>query len=123
MDKINLPAALSTIAETWDPHVAGSVGDTHVRIARIEGAFDWHAHADEDEAFYVIRGSFALEFRDRTVPMAEGDFIVVPKGTEHRPVAPRECWIMLIEPAKTVNTGAEVTARTRQTLKPVTQNG
>jgi len=63
MDKINLPAALRTIAETWDPHVAGSVGDTHVRIARSEGAFDWHAHADEDEAFYVIRGSLTRATR------------------------------------------------------------
>lgn len=114
--KINIPAAFSRIRETWSPHIAGSVNGQDVRLARIEGAFDWHFHNGVDEAFFVIEGGFVMEFRDGHTALEEGDLIVVPAGVEHRPVAARECWIMLIETAETRNTGNVETERTRSDL-------
>ena len=117
MKKIHLPDAYHSIAEHWSPRIAGDVNDAQVKIAKIKGAFDWHAHADEDEAFLIMKGAMDLEFRDQTVPMAEGDFLVVPKGVEHRPVAEEECWILMVEPSGTLNTGDQITDRTRNELE------
>ena len=114
--KLNLLSAFSRIPETWSPHIAARVNGQEVRLARIEGAFEWHAHDDADEAFFVIKGAFTMRFRDREVEMGEGDFLVVPAGAEHMPVANEECWIMLIEPAGTLNTGNLETERTRREL-------
>ena len=119
VQKISLLEACARIDDHWDPHIAGRINETDVRIARIKGAFDWHQHANEDEAFMVLRGAFTMEFRDRSVQMKKGDFLVVPRGTEHRPVADEECWIMLIEPSGTLNTGDQETERTRTNLKLV----
>jgi len=116
MKKINIPNSFDRIADLWSPHIAGSVNGQDVRIAKIEGAFDWHAHEGVEEAFLVMNGCFNMEFRDQTVEMNEGDFLVVPAGTEHRPVADAECWIMMIETAGTINTGDEVTEKTKMDL-------
>jgi len=116
MQKINIPAAFDRIKECWSPHIAARVNGQDVRLAKIEGAFEWHAHEGVDEAFFVVKGAFTMRFRDREVEMEEGDFITVPAGVEHMPVADKECWIMMIESAGTVNTGANVSARTRADL-------
>ena len=116
LKKINIPSAFDRINECWSPHIAARVNGQEVRLAKIEGAFEWHHHEGVDEAFFVIRGAFVMRFRDRDVAMEEGDFITVPAGVEHMPVAEKECWIMLIENAGTVNTGANVSERTKRDL-------
>lgn len=117
VDKINIPAAFDRISDQWSPHIARRVNNQEVRLAKIEGAFEWHAHADAEEAFFVVRGGFTMRFRDHDVDMREGDFIVVPTGVEHMPVADQgECWIMLIDPAGTVNTGDNLSERTKTDL-------
>ncbi|MEM1194065.1 MAG: cupin domain-containing protein [Pseudomonadota bacterium] len=119
-EKINLPKAIEAIADQWDPHVAGNVNGTDIRVAKIEGAFDWHRHHGEAEAFFILKGDMDMEFRDRTVPMVAGDFLVVPPDTEHRPVAQAECWIMLIEAASVTNTGDnQHSDKTQTVLKPL----
>lgn len=114
--KINIPAAFARIAEPWSPHVAARVNGQEVRLAKIEGAFEWHRHDGVEEAFFVVKGGFVMRFRDRDVAMEEGDFITVPAGVEHMPVAEAECWIMLIESAGTLNTGEHVSERTKRDL-------
>ena len=116
MQKINIPAAFARIPETWSPHIAADVNGQEVRLAKIEGAFDWHSHTGVDELFFVVKGRFVMQFRDGDVAMEEGDLLVVPAGVEHRPVADAECWIMLVEDAGTRNTGEAETARTRHVL-------
>lgn len=105
--KINLlDAADRKIDKVFDPHIAGDVNDSQVKIAKFGEVFDWHAHEQEDEAFLVLRGRIAIDFRDGSVKLGEGDFIVVPRTVEHRPrsLTP-EPVILMFEPATTVNTG------------------
>lgn len=116
MRKLNIPAAFARIPETWQPHLAGRVNGQDVRLARIEGAFEWHQHDGVEEAFFVVRGRFVMRFRDHDVPMEEGDFLVVPANTDHMPVADAECWILLIETAGERNTGDKVSGRTRDQI-------
>lgn len=115
MRKINIPASFGRIPETWFPHLAGRANGQEIRLARIEGRFDWHRHDDADEAFFVVKGRFVMRLRDGDIAMEEGDLLVVPAGVEHRPDAAEECWIMMIEKAGTLNTGDRETARTRRT--------
>jgi len=114
--KINIPDSFDRIAETWSPHIAGRVNGQEVRLAKIDGPFEWHHHDGVDEAFFVVKGAFTMKFRDGDVAMETGDLIVVPAGVEHMPVADEECWIMMIENAGTLNTGETVTARSRKDL-------
>jgi len=113
MSKINLSEKFAKFSDHWQPKLAGRVNDMDVRLVKIVGDFDWHSHADEDEMFFVIEGEMRMAFRDRVEIVKSGEFIIVPRGTEHRPGADDECQIMLIEPSSVVNTGAnETTART-----------
>jgi len=114
--KLNIPAAFDRISKPWSPHIAGRVNGQEVRLAKINGPFEWHAHEGVDEAFFVVRGAFTMRFRDEDVPMKEGDFLVVPAGVEHMPAAESECWIMMIENAGTSNTGHNVSERTKTDL-------
>ena len=117
MKKINIPSSFEKIKETWSPHIAVEVNGQEVRLAKIDGAFEWHSHDGVDEAFFVVKGGFTMRFRDKDVAMGEGDMIVVPAGVEHMPDARNgECWIMMIENAGTVNTGDNVSARTKTDL-------
>ena len=116
MRKINIPAAFDRILEPWSPHIAARVNDQEVRLAKIEGAFDWHRHNGVDELFFVVKGRFVMRFRDRDIAMEKGDLLVVPADVEHMPVAEEECWVMLVENAGTRNTGETVTARTKKDL-------
>jgi len=105
MDAINLAEKLRSIPETWMPHLLARVDGHEVKLVRIHGEFVWHSHPDADEMFLVVDGAFRMEFRDRIVPVARGEMIVVPAATEHRPVADAECAILLFERAGVVNTG------------------
>jgi mannose-6-phosphate isomerase-like protein (cupin superfamily) len=102
---VNLDTVFATIHETWSPVVIAELNGQQVKAVRILGAFHWHRHTSETELFLVHRGRFRMEFRDRTVEVAAGEFIVVPAGTEHRPVADEEAELVLFEPASTVRTG------------------
>ncbi|RWM86179.1 MAG: cupin domain-containing protein [Mesorhizobium sp.] len=105
--KINLvEAADQKIKKVFDPHVAGDVNDSQVKIAKFGDVFDWHAHDNEDEAFLVLRGRIAIDFRDGTVELGSGEFIVVPRSVEHRPRSlSEEPVVLMFEPATTLNTG------------------
>ena len=104
-EPINLAQKFSTFTEHWRPRVAAELNGQEVKLSRILGEFPWHHHDDADELFLCVRGEFRMEFRDRSVPLCEGEMLVVPRGVEHRPVAEREAHILLFEPANVRNTG------------------
>lgn len=105
MDKISLAQKFSLFSKHWSPKIVAELNGQHVKLVKFQGPFVWHQHEHEDELFYVVRGAFRMEFRDRTVEMRAGEMLVVPRGTEHRPFADHEVEVMLFEPASTVNTG------------------
>jgi mannose-6-phosphate isomerase-like protein (cupin superfamily) len=105
VEKVNLAEKLALISDHWKPRVVGELNGQHVKLVKFVGEFVWHTHDHEDELFLVVRGRFTMEFRDRTVPLEEGEFLVVPRGVEHRPVADEEVSVLLFEPATTLNTG------------------
>jgi mannose-6-phosphate isomerase-like protein (cupin superfamily) len=110
MQKINLAQMLARFDDYWNPRIVGRLNGQHVKLVKFQGEFVWHQHADEDELFLVVRGSFCLDYRDpagieRSIDVGEGELIVVPRGTEHRPRAADEVHVLLFEPAGTVNTG------------------
>lgn len=115
--KINLDEAFASIDEHWSPRVAGELNGQEVRLARLKGSFEWHHHEHEDELFLVHRGQLKLEFRDRTIELGPGEFMIVPRGVEHRPVAEEEVHVLLFEPASTVNTGNVKNSRTLRELR------
>lgn len=102
---VDLSEKLSHIAKPWTPGIVAELNGQHVKLVKLLGEFVWHSHEHEDELFLVLEGTLRMEFRDRTVDVEKGQFIVVPRGVEHRPVAECECAILLFEPASTVNTG------------------
>ena len=117
MDKVNIAQKLAQIDQHWFPALVASVDDFDVKIVKLQGEFVWHKHDNEDELFMVIDGSFEMHFRDKTVNIGAGEMIVVPKGTEHKPVAPQECSVIVFEKQGVVNTGdAETNELTRTTL-------
>lgn len=109
---VDLADAFASFDETWSPKVVAALNGQEVKVAKVEGAFDWHAHEAEDELFHVVKGRLVIEFRDGDVALHEGQMLVVPRGVEHRPVAEDEAWILLFEPAGTLNTGNVRTGRT-----------
>lgn len=109
---INFQDKLSKFSEQWSPKIIAQMNDYHFKIAKIEGEFIWHDHPETDEVFIVLKGQLEIQLHDRSVVLKEGEMFVVPKGVEHKPVAEKECHILLIEPAGTVNTGDLVNERT-----------
>lgn len=109
---INLKEKLSKFSEHWSPKIVAQLNDYHFKLAKVQGEFIWHDHPETDEMFLVVKGYLEIHFRDGIVSLNEGELFVVPKGVEHKPVAERECHIMLIEPAGTVNTGDAESDRT-----------
>ena len=105
MEKVNLAAKFAQFAEHWSPRVAADLNGQQVKLVKFRGEFVWHRHEVEDELFLVVRGRFRMEFRDRAVDLEAGEFLVVPRGVEHRPVADDEVHVLLFEPAGTLNTG------------------
>ncbi len=113
MQKINLAEKFSLFSEHWRPKLVAELNGQHVKLVKFKGPFVWHHHEEEDELFLVVRGRFRMEFRDREEWLEAGEFLVVPRGVEHRPVADEEVEVLLFEPASTVNTGdvrSELTA-------------
>ena len=109
----NLAAECAKLRDFWSPKVVGEVNGQLLKVAKLKGQFVWHAHDDEDELFYVVKGRMTIEREGASVHLSEGDFVTIPKGTRHNPVADEECWILLIEPASTKHTGDVVTPLTR----------
>lgn len=105
MQKVNLAEKFALINEHWRPRVVGELNGQEVKLVKFQGAFPWHHHENEDEMFMALRGSFRIEFRDKTVELNEGEFVIVPRGVEHRPVADSEVEVLLFEPAQLLNTG------------------
>lgn len=103
---ISILQGLGKIEDTWRPHIVGTVNNHALKVARIEGEFVWHHHDESDEGFYVLKGEFTMQYREGEQHLAEGDFVCVPKGVEHRPVADQPCWILLFEKQGTINTGS-----------------
>ena len=105
MKPIDLAEAFAKISEHYSPKIIAGLNGQEVKLAKLLGPFDWHAHHDADELFLVVEGSLRMEFRDHTVELRQGQVLVVPRGVEHRPVAETECSVLLFEPAGVVNTG------------------
>ena len=105
-NKVNLAEKLSLFDEHWSPKVVGELNGQHVKLVKLLGEFVWHHHDEEDELFFVVKGQFGTEYRPRSEWIEAGEFVVVPRGVEHRPVAEEEAHVMPFEPASTVNTGS-----------------
>jgi mannose-6-phosphate isomerase-like protein (cupin superfamily) len=112
IERVRLSEKFARFTEHWSPKVVGELNGQQVKLVKFQGAFTWHHHEREDELFLVHRGTFRMEFRDGTVELSAGDFLVVPRGVEHRPVADEEVEVLLFEPASTLNTGNVRDART-----------
>jgi len=119
MSKVNIAAKFANIHDYCNPRIAGELNGQHVKLVKLNGEFVFHHHEHEDEMFLVAKGRFRMDFRDRHEWIETGEFIVVPRGVEHRPVAEEECWIVLFEPATTLNTGNVENERTVRDLERV----
>ncbi|GGO93411.1 cupin domain-containing protein [Stakelama pacifica] len=108
-----LATAFDRVTDYWSPKVIGQVNDQLLKAAKLKGEFVWHAHDGQDELFYIVKGSLRIEFENEAVDLKAGDFLTVPSGVRHNPIAQEECWVLLIEPASTKHTGEEMTSRTR----------
>ncbi len=105
MEKVNLPQKLATFDDYFNPRIVGELNGQLVKLVKFQGEFIWHHHDHEDELFYVVKGSFDMHMRDKIVTVNAGEFLIMPRGVEHKPVATEEVEIMLFEPATTLNTG------------------
>lgn len=112
IEKVNLRDKLDLFQEFWSPKIVGELNDSHVKLAKLKGEFVWHRHEQEDELFLVLKGRLLIKLRERDIWLDEGEFVVIPKGVEHLPVAPEEVHVMLLEPRSTLNTGDLVNERT-----------
>jgi mannose-6-phosphate isomerase-like protein (cupin superfamily) len=116
---VNLAEKLAGFSDHWNPRIVARYNGNEVRVAKVEGEFTWHSHAESDELFLVLSGDFAIEFRDGLTRLAPGEMIVVPKGTEHRPVAKGECQILVLDREGEPNTGASPSHYTRDRLETI----
>ena len=114
MEKVNLAEKFGLFEEYWSPKIVGELNGQQVKLVKVLGEFDWHHHESEDELFLVVKGDMRIELRDQALHLGEGEFLVVPRGVEHRPVAEREAHVLLFEPASTLNTGNVRTEKTVQ---------
>ncbi len=122
-EKVNLAEAFGSFQEAWNPRIVGAVNGVQVRLAKFRGEFIWHRHDEEDELFLVNRGNLRMSFRDGDVRLGPGEFIIVPRGTEHMPVAEsEECEILNLAPGTLVNTGNVTNERTRTQLSTIQQS-
>jgi mannose-6-phosphate isomerase-like protein (cupin superfamily) len=118
-DKINLQEKFSRFSDYWKPKIVGELNDSYVKLVKFQGEFVWHHHEHEDELFLVVKGRMQMCFRDRDVWVDEGEFIIVPRGVEHMPVAPEEVQVVLLEPKSTLNTGNIQNERTVAELERI----
>jgi mannose-6-phosphate isomerase-like protein (cupin superfamily) len=116
IEKRNLEEKLNLISEYYKPKIAGELNDNYIKLAKFKGEFIWHKHENEDELFIILKGNLLIKFHDKEIKVSEGEFIVIPKGVEHKPVANKEVHLLLIEPKSTLNTGNIENARTIKNL-------
>ena len=119
MDKVNINEKLSKFNDYWNPRIVGELNNQHIKLVKFKGEFIWHKHDNEDEMFFVLKGKFNMEFRDKTIQIQENEFIIVPRGVEHRPVAENEVSVMLFEPVTTLNTGNASSELTQTNLETI----
>ncbi len=119
MEKVNLNEKFGRINAYWNPKIAGELNDSYVKLVKLKGEFIWHHHEQEDELFLVVKGTLRMRFRDREVPIREGEFLIVPRGVEHLPVAEGEVHVVLLEPKSTLNTGNVKNERTIEELERI----
>ena len=117
MEKVNLAEKFGLFEEYWSPKIVGELNGQHVKLAKLKGEFIWHHHETEDELFLVVKGQLVLELREQDVVLEEGEFFIVPRGVEHKPVAEEEVHVLLFEPKSTLNTGNVRSERTVEDLK------
>jgi mannose-6-phosphate isomerase-like protein (cupin superfamily) len=115
MHTVSLHEKLATFSDYFNPRIVGELNGQQVKLVKFQGEFVWHHHEHEDELFYVVEGSFDMEFRDKIVTIKKGEFLIVPRMVEHKPVAKEEVSIMLFEPASTVNTGNQTDSELTKT--------
>ena len=116
IEKVNLSRKFSQFDDHWSPKVAAEINDFCVKLVKIQGEFVWHHHEAEDELFLVVKGSIVIKLRDRDIYLEQGEFVVIPRGVEHMPLAAEEAHIVLLEPKSTLNTGNVQSERTLATL-------
>lgn len=119
MDSVNLAAKFRLFDEPWQPKIVGELNDSYVKVVKLRGEFVWHHHEAEDELFLVVKGRLLLKFRDRDVWVEPGEFVIVPRGVEHLPIAPEEAHVVLLEPKSTLNTGNVRNERTVAELERI----
>jgi mannose-6-phosphate isomerase-like protein (cupin superfamily) len=119
MTKVNLEEKLALFKEQWQPKIVGELNGQYVKLVKFQGPFVWHHHDDEDEMFFVVKGRFRMDFEDRSEWIEEGEFVIVPRGVEHKPVAEEEAHVLLFEPATTLNTGNVENERTVAELERI----
>jgi mannose-6-phosphate isomerase-like protein (cupin superfamily) len=112
MEKVNLAGKFGLFKEYWSPKIAGELNDSYLKLAKLKGEFVWHHHEAEDELFLVVQGRLVIKLRDRDISLDEGEFVIIPRGVEHCPVAEEEVHVLLLEPKSTVNTGNVQSERT-----------
>ena len=105
MDVVRIVEKFSQFQETWSPKIVGELNGSYVKLAKLKGEFVWHHHENEDELFLVMRGKLLIKTHERDLLLEEGEFVIIPRGVEHCPVAEEEVWVLLLEPASTINTG------------------
>lgn len=119
MEKVNIDEKLKLFSDHWNPRIVGELNGQHVKLVKLKGEFVWHKHDIEDELFYVLDGKLKIEFRDKIIELHPNEFIVIPHGVEHKPVADEEVSVLLFEPASTVNTGNNESEFTRTNIEKI----
>jgi len=119
VEKVNIAQKFSMFSEYWVPYIVGELNESYVKVDKLKGPFVWHKHDNEDELFLVTKGKLVIKLRDKDVTLGEGEFVIIPKGVEHMPVAETEVHVVLIEPKSTLNTGDVKNDRTVAQLKRI----
>jgi len=119
MEKINVAEKLSAISDYWRPGIAGELNGQQLKLVKFKGEFVWHHHDHEDELFYVVKRSFDMHLSDKIITINQGEFLIVPRGVEHKPVAAAEVEVMLFEPASTLNAGSVENNLTKKELQRI----
>ncbi len=119
IQKVSLSEKFDQIQDYWNPRIAGELNGQMVKLVKLSGEFIWHKHEEEDEMFLVIEGELEIQLRDKVLNLIEGEFVIIPRGVEHRPIAKKEVKIMLFEPASTINTGNTRSGFTRDRLEKI----
>ena len=119
IEKVNIAEKLNQVNGLWNPHIVGELNGQQIKLTKANGEFVWHKHDNEDEMFLIIKGNFKMELRDKTIEVKPGEFIIIPRGVEHRPVTDGEAHVLLFEPAGTLNTGNIKNEFTKESLEKI----